>query len=145
MADFIPATPNKIVDFISATPNRWAPNDLSPRAQRKKIPTPEQHVLKNYLISLNHGSRGILPQPLSAPPHFQKDFTPLVVPSVVPGGQFTIHGHPVTINIFAREIILPFDLREGPSEFQGNLEILMNIFPNTTQVTFDDRYLVFTV
>ena len=46
----------------------------------------------------------------------------------------------------SREIIFPFDLRASPPAFSGqNLKLLIDLFPTTQAVEFDDRVLIFRV
>lgn len=46
----------------------------------------------------------------------------------------------------SREIIFPFDLRVSPSEFSGQtFKLLIDLFPTTLAVEFDDRVLIYRV
>lgn len=46
----------------------------------------------------------------------------------------------------SREIIFPFDLRVSPPEFSGQtFKLLIDLFPTTLAVEFDDRVLIYCV
>ncbi|KAE8389043.1 hypothetical protein BDV23DRAFT_194689 [Aspergillus alliaceus] len=98
---------------ILISPRRRSPEGLSRHQKREITPSVGSSLSKNLLII----------SPISAQPQ------PLLVPPC----------------IFPSNVMLPFDLRRTPSKFleTENFKLLLEVFPGTQRVDFNDRVLVF--